>query len=154
LTHFVVKLQAQYDALLAFAEEQGKEIDDLKDSLELSRQLESAKLPCGHFSRYGFTDDGGKTGYCTLCQLKAMEEVVEAERWRPMDTAPVDGTRILVDFGSVGVHAVSWDEACNGNTGWVVDDHKHGPYSLRGYVESEVLGWMPLPVGIVLGRVG
>jgi hypothetical protein len=60
--------------------------------------------------------------------------------WQTMETAPRDGTRILVDFGSNGVHAVSWEDDI-----WSVDDQKHGPYPLRGYIETDVKGWMPLP---------
>ena len=67
------------------------------------------------------------------------------DEWRPMDTAPMDGTRILVDFGDTGVHAVAWEEA-KGIEIWAVDDRKHGPFPLRGYSTSDILGWIPLPV--------
>jgi hypothetical protein len=39
-------------------------------------QLSKSKLPCGHLSCYGFTDDGGKTGYCALCELARERERV------------------------------------------------------------------------------
>lgn len=64
--------------------------------------------------------------------------------WMPMESAPIDGTRILVDFGQRGVHAVSWKEG-KGIVTWCVDDSKHGPWPLRGYIESDVKGWQPLP---------
>ncbi len=67
--------------------------------------------------------------------------------WKPIETAPKDGTRILVDFGNkVGVHTVAWEENVAGTTIWSVDDGKHGPYPLRGYMEADVKGWMPLPI--------
>lgn len=50
------------------------EVGRLRDEVDTCRQLESAKLPCGHYSRYGFTDDGGKTGYCTLCETGRLRE--------------------------------------------------------------------------------
>jgi len=65
--------------------------------------------------------------------------------WRPIETAPRDGTEILVDFGRCGIHSVAWCEAASGITIWCVDDRKFGPYALRGYVETDVKGWMPLP---------
>lgn len=67
-------------------------------------------------------------------------------KWLPMDSAPRDGTRILVAFKRSGVEAVSWAPSpATGFEIWCVDDHKVGPYALRGYVEADVLGWMPLP---------
>ena len=67
------------------------------------------------------------------------------DQWQPMETAPRDGTRILVDFGNChGVHAVAWGEA-KGIDCWYVDDNKHGPWPLRGWIETDVRGWMPLP---------
>jgi hypothetical protein len=65
--------------------------------------------------------------------------------WQPIESAPKDGTRILVAFRRIGIHAVSWEEAINGLEGWCVNDEKHGPYSLRGYLDEDILGWMPLP---------
>lgn len=66
--------------------------------------------------------------------------------WISMESAPRDGTMILVDFGRIGVHAVSWTEAQHGAKGWCVDDLKFGPYALRRYIETDVKGWMPLPL--------
>ena len=73
--------------------------------------------------------------------------------WRPIETAPKDGTLILVHFGTKGVRAVSWDspfhdEVTEENGIWCVDDDKHGPYGLRGYLDghpSAPTHWMPLP---------
>jgi hypothetical protein len=51
-----------------------------------------------------------------------------------------------MDFGAdLGVHAVAWEETVAGTTIWAVDDNKHGPYPLRGYVDEDIHGWMPLP---------
>jgi hypothetical protein len=66
--------------------------------------------------------------------------------WQPMETAPRDGTPVLVDFGRAGVHRVLWGSGPNHDFEiWSVDDRKHGPYPLRGYIETDVKGWMPLP---------
>jgi hypothetical protein len=69
-------------------------------------------------------------------------------QWLPMNTAPRDGTRILVAFArNIGVHAVTWEdpEDRDGYPIWCVDDLKFGPYALRRYVDDDVLGWQPLP---------
>lgn len=73
--------------------------------------------------------------------------------WKPIATAPKDGTLILVNFKSKGVRAVSWDspfhdEVTEENGIWCVDDDKHGPYGLRGYNDDGPTApthWMPLP---------
>ena len=73
--------------------------------------------------------------------------------WKPIATAPKDGTLILVHFKSKGVRAVSWDspfhdEVTEENGIWCVDDDKHGPYGLRGYNDDGPTApthWMPLP---------
>lgn len=60
------------------------------------------------------------------------------EQWRPIETAPKDGTDVLVHAAG-STYAVSW---CEEAEGWVVDDNKHGPYRLRGSYPTH---WMPLP---------
>lgn len=69
--------------------------------------------------------------------------------WRPIETAPRDGSEILVSFGLRGVHAVQWCEpSCSDYEIWCVDDGKHGPYALRRYNDEGPTApthWMPLP---------
>lgn len=67
--------------------------------------------------------------------------------WQPIETAPKDGTDILVTVGTGGrCHVVAWlDEHGEPSAEygwWRVDDNKHGPYSLRGASPTH---WMPLP---------
>ena len=67
--------------------------------------------------------------------------------WQPIETAPKDGTRILVNFHG-RVKEVFWDDPYGENMTfaiWCVDDDKHGPYPLRGYSEGDDTHWMPLP---------
>lgn len=74
-------------------------------------------------------------------------------KWQPIETAPKDGTLILISFGEKGVRAVSWDSPWADpvtleNGIWCVDDDKHGPYPLRGYNDvgyNAPTHWMPLP---------
>ncbi len=74
--------------------------------------------------------------------------------WQPIETAPKDGTDVLVYFGTMGVRQVSWcaphwaehDE--KDYWSWCVDDNKHSPYALRGYSDTGPRApthWMPLP---------
>lgn len=66
--------------------------------------------------------------------------------WRSPETAPKDGTRVIMDFGRAGIHIVAWEESVCGTTIWCVDDNKHGPYALRGYLDEDIRGWLPLPI--------
>jgi len=61
--------------------------------------------------------------------------------WQPIATAPKDGTDILVMTGET-MHVVRWENVHGDFDYWVVDDNKHGPFTLRG---KEPTHWMPLP---------
>lgn len=63
-----------------------------------------------------------------------------AVEWANMDSAPRDETPILVDFGIAGVHRVFWEDGI-----WCVTDNKYDLRPLRGYLDKDVKGWMPLP---------
>ena len=70
--------------------------------------------------------------------------------WQPIETAPKDGTPILVSFGSMGIWRVFWSEPewTDAYCIWCVDDNKHGPYVLRGFSDEgdrAPTHWMPLP---------
>lgn len=56
-----------------------EEVDALKEWEETAKQLDKAKLPCGHNSRYGYTEDGGKHGICTLCEIARRDAPVSDE---------------------------------------------------------------------------
>ena len=58
---------------------------------------------------------------------------------------PKDGTRILLHFSCHGWVTAAWEEANTDAITWCVDDFKHGPYPIRGYVDEEITHWMPLP---------
>ena len=82
----------------------------------------------------------------TFQVLRAILSDLEAQQWRPIETAPKDGTEILAYFGPrTGVKSVVWEESVSGNETWCVDDDKHGPYSLRGYNDPYPSVWKPLP---------
>jgi len=75
-----------------------------------------------------------------------IRELLEDRQWRPLETAPRDGTRILVYFKRHGWLTAAWTSPENSSFEiWCVDDFKFGPYAIRGYIETDVLGWMPLP---------
>ena len=60
-----------------------RECEESREWEETAKRLDKAKLPCGHNSRYGFTDDGGKTGYCTLCRVEQLgRQVAELKEER------------------------------------------------------------------------
>lgn len=76
------------------------------------------------------------------------DPVLTQAKWQPIETAPRDGTEILIAFEGIGVRQVSWQDPYGDNNDyaiWCVSDNKNGPYPLRGYSEGDELGWMPLP---------
>lgn len=65
--------------------------------------------------------------------------------WQPIETAPKDGTTVIVFVPPGKYHSgrtvtVRWTERDIGY--WHVDDGKRGPFPLRG---GEPTHWMPLP---------
>lgn len=74
--------------------------------------------------------------------MNELKELADRLLWRPMDTAPKDGTRILA-FGDISLQG----NAVVGIVKWVDiwsqwdanDDPDQGPHS------CELLCWMPLP---------
>ena len=75
--------------------------------------------------------------------------MAEADGWRPMRTAPRDGTRILVTVRSVEqgpaeVDMAYWAKADRaGMEGWrAADSH---PGLIVAYAEPELKCWMPMP---------
>lgn len=69
--------------------------------------------------------------------------------WQPIETAPKDGTTILVFFRQHGWMSVEWNDIDHGPNSefahWHVTDHKFGPFPVRGYCDGDDLAWMPLP---------
>lgn len=49
-----------------------KKIVELEEDIDFRKEADRAKLPCGHNARYGYTPDGGKTGFCTLCEAEEL----------------------------------------------------------------------------------
>lgn len=62
------------------------QIAKLEDEAEMLEELSRDKLPCGHHYGYAFTDNGGKTGYCTLCHIASLaaqvEELTNQSGWK------------------------------------------------------------------------
>lgn len=69
--------------------------------------------------------------------------------WKTIETAPRDGTSILLYNKRTGtVFAARWTKPQNADFEiWCVDDNKFGPYAVRGYIECDLTHWMPLPKG-------
>jgi len=63
----------------------------------------------------------------------------KAEGWQPIETAPKDGTVVLL-AGCRKPVAAAWLE--DEIDWWHVDDNKRGPFALRGPGPTH---WMPMP---------
>ena len=75
--------------------------------------------------------------------------MAEPDRWRPMTSAPKDGSRILVtvkpaEQGEAEVDMAFWSRAdAAGAAGWrSADSH---PGCIIAYADPELKCWMPLP---------
>lgn len=73
----------------------------------------------------------------------------EPERWRPMRSAPKDGSRVLVtvraaEQGEAEVDVAYWTRGDTGGPeGWrAADSH---PGCVIAYADTELKCWMPLP---------
>lgn len=86
---------------------------------------------------------------CAQYETALLEANANRFRWRPIATAPKDGTLILVWFKGFGANAVRWTDQGDDPTSeyalWHVDENKHGPYAMRGYNDGDDTHWMPLP---------
>jgi hypothetical protein len=66
-------------------------------------------------------------------RLKAEIDLLKAERaWRPMDTAPRDGTRVLAISSCGNYSSVRYSSLIRG---WIVDENH----------DDIITSWMPLP---------
>jgi hypothetical protein len=90
----------------------------------------------------GYARNRANVAFAALAELEAEQAATEAMRrdagWQPIETAPKDGTGILVNAGGF-CYAVEWQEEFGW---WSVDDNKLGPFPLRGAGPTH---WMPLP---------
>jgi hypothetical protein len=58
--------------------------DRLAGELEALRELDKSTLSCGHNACFAKTDDGGKTGICTVCKVETLSaRVRELESGAP-----------------------------------------------------------------------
>lgn len=71
-------------------------------------------------------------------RIEELEEKLKAFEWQPIETAPQDGTFVLV-WNSHGVNEVYFDED---EDCWCHDIDSGAIFTLRGSHPTE---WMPLP---------
>ena len=100
-------------------------------------------------------EGGGKSSRSQPCGApESAAPEVASSGWRPITddpikgVAPWDGKPVLIftDVKWCDARAMArWSDDFHGDGifGWLVDDNKHGPYPLRGYLN--VTHWMPLP---------
>lgn len=72
----------------------------------------------------------------------------DGSTWRPMDTAPRDGTHILIAFGQDWTSSAVYVSAADDRFPWkFLDSQGEGRPFLNGARDDEYgpSGWMPLP---------
>lgn len=76
------------------------------------------------------------------------EEKEEASMWQPIDTAPKDGTWIIVS-GDGRVEPACWEQRKDddGHSGWCAAGSSYGGvlYDIHYELEFNPTHWMPLP---------
>ena len=83
--------------------------------------------------------------------LREAAEALAAARgrssWQPIETAPKDGSSILVYFKTIGIFQVFWSEEpfSPGIGCWCVTDNKNEDRPLRGYCDEDATHWAALP---------
>lgn len=105
--------------------------DCLDDSNQVLAQMEQM---------YGtnYRQDRLESQRKTIADAEAALTAAKAGGWLPIETAPKDGTAILVSEGRF-CWCVEWNEEFDW---WAVDDNKLGPFRLRGAAPTH---WQPLP---------
>ena len=80
------------------------------------------------------------TAYAPTC-VRAWNDFVEATQpqWQPMDTAPRDGTKVVIANYAGGVDCMRWYIDDDGDACWM--DGRNEYYC----DEKRAIGWMPLP---------
>ena len=99
-------------------------------------------------------DTGDKLGACdtinaAIALITTPPAAAAPDGWLPIDSAPRDGTEVIVWFKQHGAISCSWPDS-DGHPAsewahWHVDDFKHGPFPVRGYSDGDATHWMPLP---------
>ena len=114
--------------------------DAVLDTPEPDKWIDCGEVrPLPMFHMHTLMKYGEKCAFTTVTHGVKME-------WQPIETAPRDGTTILVYFKRHGAMSVSWtSREDDGFYIWCVDDHKFGPYAVRGYMHGDDTHWMPLP---------
>jgi len=94
----------------------------------------------------GWSNDCGYIRDDLYESLKAENERLRTEldkrKWQPIETAPRDGTRIIVNQSNTMFHKfaeVHWGQAPNYKIGWVGHDNE------GTYLSKNPTHWMPLP---------
>ena len=65
---------AKIDRSVSFVGGTQYTVNDLLETLEFHQSLGESKSPCGHLERYAYTNDGGKTIFCLLCEHEERKE--------------------------------------------------------------------------------
>jgi hypothetical protein len=77
-------------------------------------------------------------------EVARLTQEQESRGWRPIETAPKDGSAVLVYFPDIGVCEVLWSTQVFEDGFWSVSDNKFEDRPLRGW-STEPTHWMPVP---------
>lgn len=83
-----------------------------------------------------------------ILQMRELSAASEGEGWQPIETAPRDGTHILVRFGEDHVSSAAYTDDDSHTHPWkFLDDQREGRPIFNGARDDRYgpTGWMPLP---------
>jgi hypothetical protein len=112
----------------------------------LHRQIRAAAREMVSVTRSHQNDD--RALLAERDRLAAALEAARGDAWQPIETAPRDGTTVMVYFKGHGAMTVAWEDPWGDGpeaATWCVTDHKHGSYPVRGYRTGDDTHWRPLP---------
>jgi hypothetical protein len=92
-------------------------------------------------------DNGGEDRFHTTKPMRGLTEYIRADLvpgWQPIETAPRDGSEILVSDGEA-VEKVSWAYVSNsGSVGWLINVNVDSGFNYYDQF-TDPTHWMPLP---------
>jgi hypothetical protein len=110
-----------------------------RENTSLREQLISSEY------RLGLADRNLEVVRGTVVEIKEQLRLAQEQlKWRPIETAPKDGTEVLLLL-DYGIHIGSWQSHGDVSYPFVWKDQS-GSVLVRGWkLDPEPVGWMPLP---------
>lgn len=98
-----------------------------------------ATYKCVNRSGTELYEQEADSNYSAMLAAAPPPPIESVSQWRPIETAPKDGTRVLIKFASGSEREATWRTTYGGE--WHVKSFTHLPW----HDQHEIASWMPLP---------